>query len=45
MTAHPLLAYSAASPSLGVVVVFVVFLVVVIGLNAVWEVVKGPPNP
>ena len=45
MTAQPLLAYSAASPSPCVVVAFVVFLVVVIGLNAVWEVVKGPPNP
>ncbi len=35
----------ASRPSPGVVVAAVVFLAIVLVVNAVWELLKGPPNP
>ena len=35
----------ASTPSSGVVFFALLFLLAVLGLNAVWEIVKGPPNP
>ncbi len=35
----------AARPGGGVILVAIVFLVVVIGINTAWELIKGPPNP
>jgi hypothetical protein len=35
----------AATPTWGVVLFAGLFLVAVIGINAAWELITGPPNP
>jgi hypothetical protein len=40
-----LLPAGASRPSAGVVLAVLVFLVIVLTVNAIWELLKGPPNP
>ena len=37
--------HGSPRPGLGVVLFAVIFLVLVIGLNTVWEIRRGPPAP
>lgn len=36
---------AATRPGWGVVLFVIVLLVIVLAVNAVWELLKGPPNP